>query len=59
MDDMNLKDKLEYISITMELILRYGRENPDVVDYLNKNMMITEDRESGFRVVLSFKKNDR
>lgn len=59
MDDMNLKDKLEYISVTMELILRYGRENPDVVDYLNKNMMITEDRESGFRVVLSFKKDDR
>lgn len=42
----------------MELILRYGRENPDVVDYLNKNMMITEDRESGFRVVL-IKKDDR
>lgn len=58
MDDMNLKNKLEYISITMELILRYGRENPDVVDYLNKNMMITEDRESGFRVVL-IKKDDR
>jgi len=57
-DDINLKNKLEYISITMELILRYGRENPDVVDYLNKNMMITEDRESGFRVVL-IKKDDR
>lgn len=59
MDDMNLKDKLEYIDIAMKLLLQYGKNNPDVVDFLNKNMMIAEDEESGFRVVLKFKKKMR
>ena len=58
MDDMNLKDKLEYIDIAMELLLQYGKKNPDVVDFLSKNMIVAEDRESGFRVVLRFKKDE-
>ena len=59
MDDMNLKDKLDYIEIAMKLLLQYGKNNPDVVDFLSKNMMIAEDEESGFRVVLKFKKDER
>lgn len=52
----SIKDKLEYIDIAMELLLQYGKKNPDVVDFLSKNMMVAEDEENGFRVVLSFKK---
>lgn len=59
MDDRDLKDKLEYIDIAMKLLLQYGKKNPDVVDFLSKNMMIAEDEESGFRVVLKFKKDER
>ncbi len=59
MEDLeSIKDKLEYIDIAMKLLLQYGKNNPDVVDFLNKNMMIAEDEESGFRVVLKFKKKD-
>ena len=49
---------LKYIDIAMKLLLQYGKKNPDVVDFLNKNMMIAEDEESGFRVVISFKKDE-
>lgn len=56
MDDRDLKDKLEYIDIAMKLLLQYGKKNPDVVDFLSKNMMIAEDKENGFCVVISFKK---
>lgn len=54
----SIKDKLEYIDIAMELLLQYGKKNPDVVDFLSKNMMVAGDEENGFRVVLSFKKNE-
>lgn len=54
----SIKDKLEYIDIAMKLLLQYGKKNPDVVDFLSKNMMVAEDEENGFRVVLSFKKNE-
>ena len=60
MEDLeSIKDKLEYIDIAMKRLLQYGKKNPDVVDFLNKNMMIAEDEESGFRVVLKFKKDER
>ena len=42
-----------------ETIITVWKKNPDVVDFLNKNMMIAEDEESGFRVVLKFKKDER
>lgn len=59
MEDLeSIKDKLEYIDIAMKLLLQYGKNNPDVVDFLSKNMMIAEDEESGFRVVLKLKKKD-
>lgn len=59
MEDLeSIKDKLEYIDIAMKLLLQYGKNNPDVVDFLSKNTMIAEDEESGFRVVLKFKKKD-
>lgn len=41
------------------MILNFVKDYPDVVDFLNKNMMIAEDEESGFRVVLKFKKDER
>lgn len=56
MEDMDLKGKLEYIDIAMKLLLQYGKKNPDLVDFLSKNMIVAEDEENGFRVVLSFEK---
>lgn len=59
MEDLeSIKDKLEYIDIAMKLLLQYGKKNPDVVDFLNKNMMIARDKENGFCVVISFKKDE-
>ena len=40
----------------MKLLLQYGKNNPDVVDFLSKNTMIARDKENGFCVVISFKK---
>lgn len=54
----SIKDKLKYVHMTMELLLQYGKKNPDVVDFLSKNMIVAEDRESGFRVILRFKKDE-
>lgn len=57
MEDLeSIKDKLEYIDIAMKLLLQYGKNNPDVVDFLSKNAMIARDKENGFCVVISFKK---
>lgn len=57
MEDLeSIKDKLEYIDIAMKLLLQYGKNNPDVVDFLSKNTMIAKDKENGFCVVISFKK---
>lgn len=61
MEDLeSIKDKLEYIDIdidiAMKLLLQYGKNNPDVVDFLSKNKMIARDKENGFCVVISFKK---
>lgn len=57
MEDLeSIKNKLEYIDIAMKLLLQYGKNNPDVVDFLSKNTMIAKDKENGFCVVISFKK---
>lgn len=49
MEDLeSIKDKLEYIDIAMKLLLQYGKNNPDVVDFLSKNTMIAKDKENGF-----------
>lgn len=40
----------------MKLLLQYGKNNPDVVDFLSKNTMIAKDKENGFCVIISFKK---
>lgn len=57
MEDLeSIKDKLEYIDIAMKLLLQYGKNNPDVVDFLSKNTMIAKDKENGFCVIISFKK---
>ncbi|WP_302176957.1 hypothetical protein [Megamonas funiformis] len=58
MDDMNLKDKLDYIEIVSKMILNFVKDYPDVVDFLSKNTMIARDKENGFCVVISFKKDE-
>lgn len=52
MDDMNLKDKLDYIEIVSKMILNFVKDNPDIADFLLKNKVVKTDKETGLSVVI-------
>lgn len=57
MDDMNLKDKLDYIEIVSKMILNFVKDYPDIADFLLKNKVVKTDKETGLSVVITLNKN--
>lgn len=57
MDDMNLKDKLDYIEIVSKMILNFVKDNQDIADFLLKNKVVKTDKETGLSVVITLNKN--
>lgn len=51
-----LNEKLEDVFIVSNILLKYGKDNPDVVEYLSKNKLVTKDKNSNLCVVISYKK---
>lgn len=51
-----LNEKLEYVFIASNILLKYGKDNPDIVEYLSKNKLVTKDKNSNLCVVISYKK---
>lgn len=43
MDDMNLKDKLDYIEIVSKMILNFVKDYPDVENFMLKNKTVYTD----------------
>lgn len=58
MDDMNLKDKLDYIEIVSKMILNFVKDNPDVADFLLKNKTVKTDKETGLSVAITLNKGE-
>lgn len=58
MDDMNLKDKLDYIEIVSKMILNFVKDNPDIADFLLKNKVVKTDKETGLSVVITLNKGE-
>jgi len=58
MDNMNLKDKLDYIEIVSKMILNFVKDNPDIADFLLKNKVIKTDKETGLSVVITLNKGE-
>lgn len=55
--DMDLKDKLDYIGIVSNRILNYVNNDPEVVNFMLKNKIVTTDKETGLSVVIALNKN--
>ena len=53
-----LNEKLEDEYFVSNILLKYGKDNPDVVEYLSKNKLVTKDKKSNLCVVISYKKFD-
>lgn len=51
-----LNEKLEDVFIVSNILLKYGKDNPDIVEYLSKNKLVTKDKNSNLCVVISYKK---
>lgn len=58
MDNMNLKDKLDYIEIVSKMILNFVKDNPDVADFLLKNKTVKTDKETGLSVAITLNKGE-
>lgn len=57
MDDINLKDKFDYIGRVGNRILNYANNDPEVADFMLKNKIVTTDKETGLSVVITLNKN--
>lgn len=58
MDDMNLKDKLDYIEIVSKMILNFVKDYPDVENFMLKNKIVTTDKETGLSVSITLNKGE-
>lgn len=55
--EMDLQEKIDYLSIATEMILNYVAENPDVADFMLKNKTVKTDKKTGLSVVITLNKN--
>lgn len=58
MDDMNLKDKLDYIEIVSKMILNFVKDYPDVASFMLKNKVIKTDAK-GLSVEIILRKEQK
>lgn len=58
MDDMNLKDNLDYIEIVSKMILNFVKDYPDVENFMLKNKIVTTDKETGLSVSITLNKGE-
>lgn len=56
MDDMNLKDKLDYIEIVSKMILNFVKDYPDVEDFMLKNKTVYTNESTGLSVEITLNK---
>lgn len=56
MDDMNLKDKLDYIKIVSKMILNFVKDYPDVEDFMLKNKTVYTNESTGLSVEITLKR---
>ena len=56
MDDMNLKDKLDYIEIVSKMILNFVKDYPDVEKFMLKNKTVYMDKSTGLSVEITLNK---
>lgn len=56
MDDMNLKDKLDYIEIVSKMILNFVKDYPDVENFMLKNKTVYTNESTGLSVEITLKK---
>ena len=56
MDDMNLKDKLDYIEIVSKMILNFVKDYPDVENFMLKNKTVYTDKSTGLSVEITLKR---
>lgn len=56
MDDMNLKDKLDYIEIVSKMILNFVKDYPDVEDFMLKNKTVYTNESTGLSVEITLKR---
>lgn len=55
-DDMNLKDKLDYIEIVSKMILNFVKDYPDVENFMLKNKTVYTDKSTGLSVEITLKR---
>ena len=56
MDDINLKDKLDYIEIVSKMILKFVKDYPDVENFMLKNKKVYTDKSTGLSVEITLNK---
>ena len=59
MDDINLKDKLDYIEIVSKMILNFVKDYPDVEDFMLKNKTVYTNENTGLSVEITLKKEQK
>jgi hypothetical protein len=58
-DDINLKDKLDYIEIVSKMILNFVKDYPDVEDFMLKNKTVYTNENTGLSVEITLKKEQK